>query len=292
MFGVLYSVLLPFFTEDGWIDAKVFLRAGSGDLTGFYHSPWILLLYTPLSYLPLTWGIALAGLSNALGYVYALSVFQGNKIIFFTSYIFLSTVFYGQFEGVIAAGLALMLSQAKRNNAFLVSLGWFIACSKLYLGIPLGLGIWLLFLDRPRQWRTVGWMCVWTLLSFVIWGNWLANLLTQVRAVQVDTGLAYPSWDLIGGIALFLWIPVFFFCRKDLRLWFAAYFLTTPYLQHSSFTLFFLLPLGGIGLLGLVPFVFVVLHPYYLLLIPLRWYIASLWNEIQLRCFDGSRFVR
>ncbi|HEX2621117.1 MAG TPA: hypothetical protein VHL11_13240, partial [Phototrophicaceae bacterium] len=134
-FGFTWAVAYPFLTPYPLVDLKILMRAGSGiDISKFYYAPWILPFFGFLSYLPVSVAGALANLLSMLGFLFAIRIFKGNRILFFVSYPLFYTIYYGQVDGIYAFALAWMYLALQRRDPLQASLAWLLALSKWYIG--------------------------------------------------------------------------------------------------------------------------------------------------------------
>jgi hypothetical protein len=183
VFALTWALLYPLLTSFQAVDLDVFLVAATkGDLTDYYYGPWLLPFYRILGLFTYDIAQMLANVINVLCFLFAINVFKGNKILFFTSYSFLFSIYYGQIDGIHAFGLAWMAVALRKENYFQASLGWFIAIAKFYIGVPLGLGIlWCYGSNRKTQIGVITLVTIFTLLSLLIWPNWHTDLLFRIH---------------------------------------------------------------------------------------------------------------
>jgi hypothetical protein len=278
-FGFIWGIVYPFVTPYPLVDLEILMRGGSGvDMSGFYYAPWSLPFFDLLSRLPIPVAGAIANTLSTLGFLYAIRVFKGNKILFFISYPLLYTLFYVQVDGIYAFALTIMYFALQRKNAPLAALGWLIALTKWYLAIPLGVGLLWYYADHQTRIRVSVILGAAFLASLVIWQNWV--VLWAERLI-VDTPVhpnAINSWQLFGPFVLLLWIPVFLSQKKDYRWWVATWALTSPYLHIHGLTHLLLFSTGIAGWLVQGNYFTGPLNAHYVLIVPLIIYFQS-WRE-------------
>lgn len=249
MFGLMWAILYPVLTPFEPVDLQIFLDAGTGrDLNDFFYAPWSLPFFRLLDLLPLTAAFIIANLLSWAGFLLALNVFKGDKVLFFISYPFLMLTYYGQVDGIYAFGLVLMFLSLRRGNDLLASAGWMIAVVKFYVGIPLGAGLWLYFArDNRSRARIVAMMAAWWLLSLVLWPGWIGDLVTRARATPPNVDFSIDLWRYFGPAVLLLWVPVLLSKRRDYVWWVAAWALTVPYIYVWTLTFLIMMPVGLVG---------------------------------------------
>lgn len=273
---IFYNLVTPF----NAVDLDIFMAAASGrDITGFYYAPWSLPFFYILSQMPYVLARICAGLLTTAGFLYAINVFKGNKILFFTSYALIFTIFYGQVEGVFAAGLAYMYLSLKKEQTFKASLGWLVAITKFHVGLPLGLGLWWMFArDHRTRLQILGLMTAYFAVSLVLWPGWVEDLLTRVRESQIIGFYGFSFWETFGPVLLLFWVPVFLTRTQDYRWWVAAWALTVPHFHVHNLAHVLTFPTMGVGWLGHLAYFTGYDNYAYLMIIPFALYVASFWN--------------
>lgn len=281
VFGLAWAVAYPLMTPFKPVDLEIFLNAGAGrDLTGFYYAPWILPFFRLLDFLPLTLAAIVANVISWAGFLFALNVFKGDKLLMFISYPFLMLTYYGQVDGIYAFGLAAMYLALKRRNDFLASLGWMIAIVKFYVGIPLGLGLLYYFApDNRSRLRVIGLVGVYGLLSLVLWPGWVGDLLARSAEVAPNTAYSMDLWRYTGPAILLLWVPVFLSRKKDFVWWTATWVLTVPYLYVWTLTFLIMLPIGWVGWGVQISYGTGFVLSTFLQIIPLVIYLRCWWRS-------------
>ncbi len=272
-YGILYPFLSPF---DPW-DYEQFILAGTGQsLEKFYYAPWTLPFYAFLGLFPAEIGQVIGFSISAAGFLLALHIFKGNKVLFFLSYPFFFSLYYGQMDGIFAASLAVMVLALRRGSAPVAALAWMMAAGKFYVGIPLGLGVWWCYAANNRvRAQVVALVALLTLVSFVAYPHWLPDLVARARAVAPLRDWSIDLWPVAGPVLLLLWVPVFLSRTRDYRWWVAAWALTVPYLHIHGLLHVLIQPIGPVGWWVQVNFLLPVLfgqglslQSYHLLLIP------------------------
>ncbi|HEX2619377.1 MAG TPA: hypothetical protein VHL11_04495 [Phototrophicaceae bacterium] len=285
-FGFAWAALYPFVSPLPTYDFKVFLSVGRGEIrTDYYYAPWIVPFYTLVGLFPDNVARSIAFVISTAGFLLALNTFKGNKILFFFSYPFLTSIYWGQPDGVFAGSLAIMYLAIKKeektplSSTLVAGFAWFIACAKFHIGIPLGFGIWWLFArDKPVGWRIIGVMAVLGLLSVVVYPGWISAWLERNRALPPDRTFTVDVWDQVGAPIFLLWIPVFLSRTRDYRWWVATWALTVPYLHHHGLTHLLTVPVGPIGWLVDISFFTGLTAATYLLIVPAVVYVLA-WRE-------------
>jgi hypothetical protein len=292
MFGLTWAIIYPLMTPFPPVDLQIFLDAGAGrDLNDFFYAPWSLPFFALLDLLPFTLAAVVANFLSWGGFLFALWVFKGSRLLLFISYPFLMLTYYGQVDGIYAFGLAVMYLALKRDNHLLASIGWMIAIVKFYVGGPLGLGLLVYFAaDHRARLRVVGLMAVYGLLSLVLWPNWIGDLLARAAAVPPNLAYSIDLWRYTGPAILLLWVPVFLSRRKDFIWWTATWVLTVPYLYVWTLTFLILLPIGPVAWGVQVSFVTGFVLSTFLQVIPLVIYLRCWWQSWRTdRLMDGLR---
>ncbi len=270
MWAVFYQIITPFPS----VDLDILMLAGRGpELDGYYYMPWGLPFYGLLSSLPYVAARIIANGLSMLGLVYAVNKLKGNKILLFTSYPFLFAVYYGQMEGVFAAALVYMLFALKRDDVIGASVAFLIAMIKIHVGVLLGLGILLMAASNNTvRFRVLAIVAAWMLVSFILWPNWVPDLMMRLIARTHDQ-LGFQSWLLVGPLALLLWVPFVAWYRPDYRWWAATYALTFPYYNVHYLLHLLIMPTAGVGWIAQLAYFTGYDNYDYLLLIPLLIYL-------------------
>jgi hypothetical protein len=283
-FGFIWAIAYPFMTPYPLVDLEILMRAvSSGNMIGFYYAPWSLPFFKFLSILPVSTAGALVNLLSMCGFLFAIRLFKGNKILFFISYPLFYTIFYGQMDGIYAFGLALMCLALQRKNAPLAAVGWLIALTKWYVAFPLGVGLLWVYADHRLRLQVVGLVSLAFGLSLLIWQNWVMEWAARIQRENPTDLYGISSWELFGPSVLALWIPVLLSRQKDYRWWVATWALTTPYLHIHGLTHVLLFPVGAVGWLVQVNYFTGLIKSHYLLIVPLVVYVMSWLSSIGLR---------
>ena len=196
----------------------------------------------------------------------------------YVSYPFFMLTYYGQVDGVYAFGLALMYVALRKDNTVLASIGWMIAIVKIYVGLPLGLGLCLYF---SKSWRSrakiVALMGIYGLASIFIWQGWIPNLLERSSTNPPNFAFSMDLWQITGPAILVLWIPIALSRRRDFIWWTATWLLTVPYLYVWTLSFFIMLPVGLIIWGVQISFATGFVVSTFLQIIPLIIYLQRWW---------------
>ena len=181
------------------------------------YPPWMIPIFAPFRLMDWRWSLALVN-SLSLVAVALITATQSSKIMW---------------DGLIGAALALftptlwyMLWDGQIDGLVLLS---FLV---LPFSVPMALlrpqiAGWMLITRRRWTLATVGWV----ILSFLIWGNWLTELLDKARGSVIHPtalGWATLGWPILI-IGLIMWVEAF----RDGDPWrlLAAGLLASPYFQ-------------------------------------------------------------
>lgn len=275
-FAYMWAVFFPLLTTYEISDMKIFVDAANGSRY-FYYAPWSLPFFYVVGLLPFRMAAIVAGVISLTGYWWALHVFKGNKVLFFLSFPLGFAMFYGQVDGIFLGGFALAFWALQRNKLILTTVGLVIALVKWYVFGPLAFGLWLLYANRRQKILLIAWLGLFFVLSFVIWDNWILELLDRFRIRSIDSNLSIDLWDFTGAWILALWMPVLLSQKRDLRWWVITWTLTTPYIQIYGLTYILVFPTDGWGwwaqlgyLIGLENRMLLMFMPFALYL--LSWY--------------------
>lgn len=232
----------------------MFLNAAEGDFAGYYYADWFLPVFDLLGRLPFAAGYVVWGLLNLAGLWFALRVFNGPRVLTLVSYQVFYVVYYGNIAGVIVGGLALAWWSLHRERGLLAGVGFFIAATKFQLGVPLGLLIWLL---AETSWytrlRALLVALVGLLASLLIWVDWPVDLYYRLTGAPPYAMGNISLWDVLGPVGILLLLPPLLLpLSRERRLiaWTAAVALAMPYFQQTDLLGLFVLPVGGLPLLG------------------------------------------
>jgi hypothetical protein len=200
---------------------------------------------------------------NIAGVWFAARVFGGSASIALLSYPMLYSVFYGQITGVIVAGLALLWWGLHRHKAWVAGIGILLAAIKWQMGVPLIIALWIM---AEVSWRerlhAVIVPLVVGLASLVVYPLWIIDVLRRLSEQPPVTFGSISLWQYFGALSLLLWLPPLSLpLPKGRRLVAvaAAGALAIPYYQHTGLIALFVLPVGWLGLLGNLGYLYVVL---------------------------------
>lgn len=220
------AVVLPLTGNVGWDFSGAFrVDALSGEYGTITFNPWptYWLLY-PFAILPLRWGGLLWGLTNALGYIYALRRLGGHPLLLAISLPCLWTFIAGQMEGVLTLGFALALTA----SSGWAGLGLVLLSFKPQFGLLPALYILL----TRRDWRLLVVPILVYGLSLLRWGMWIDDWLIGLPFERPGYLANLPNTSLYP-YALVL-IPLLFIFR-ELNLWMIIQTLIFPYFAIYSF---------------------------------------------------------
>lgn len=152
-------------------------------LWAFVNPPWMAIILSPLHTFPQAIG---AAVNAGLNFIVIFLLIYKQKggllpiILVFTSLPFCAVILNGQIEWVPALGFliqnewALPFMLAKPQSGLLAAFDW--------------------FLKSDRKWRYVIIGCGLLGLSFLVWGWWVGDLITNVHLVEEKTA-GYASWS-------------------------------------------------------------------------------------------------
>lgn len=223
----------------------------SPDFTNYLYGYWLLPAFQLLSLLPLPVGYLVMACANIAGIGWAARVFRGNLFIALLSYQMLSVLWYGNIVGIIVGGLALMQWSMRRQKWALAGIGWTIAAAKMQLGLPLGLAIWLIEGRHPRPLLI---LLLAVAASLALYPGWPLDTIGTVDTANTSGNISL--WQWVGPLALLLWLRL----PRTLPEITATLALTSPYFQQGDLLMLLVLPIGWVGLLGNIGFLFAVLE--------------------------------
>ena len=225
-----------------------------GDFSEWHYAHWFLPVFSALEALPGESGFALWSLANIAGIFCALRVFGGRVAGVMLSYQMLYALFYGQIIGVILGGLALFWWGMARRRWDVAGFGLLVACTKYQVGVPFGLTLWLLAdVTWRERLRILAVPTGVALLSLVVYPLWPLDALDYHRQNPPGDWGSISLWRWIGPLALLLWIPPVVLHLSPARRVIAVIAtsaLALPYFQQGDLLALFVLPVGGLGLLG------------------------------------------
>ena len=223
----------------------------SPDFTNYLYGYWLLPVFQLLSLLPLPVGYLVMACGNIAGIWWAVRVFRGNLFIALLSYQMLSVLWYGNIVGIIVGALALMQWSMRRQKWALAGIGWAIAAAKMQLGLPLGLAIWLIEGRHPRPLLI---LLLAVAASLALYPGWPLDTIGTVDTANTSGNISL--WQWVGPLALLLWLRL----PRTLSEITATLALTSPYFQQGDLLMLLVLPIGWVGLLGNVGFLFAILE--------------------------------
>ena len=199
------------------------------------------------------------------------------------TYGMLSSLYLGQFSGVLVGGLALLWWGLAHGRWNVAGIGLILAASKYHTG---ALPALILILCSDTSWgqrlRVLPIPAAVCLSSFAFYGFWPLNVLATYQNNPPNAWGNISPWHWIGPFALLIWIPPFI-VRMDWRERIIALFATTPlgvpYFQHTDLVMLGVMPIGWLSLLGNLGFLKQLLgmeEQPYLMTLPLVVYLATL----------------
>ena len=235
-------------------DFRGHMAAGHGDLTYFFYPNWFIPFYAGLAALPFPVAYCTINLINLVGIWFACRVFNGNGAIALSSYQTLHVMYYGQTTGILLGGLALMYWAMERKRYWLAGAALVIALIKYQTGIPLILALWLTDISPFREKLRIAVIPIAVMVvSLLVYGLWPIDLIHRLQNAPPVAVNNVVLWQWIGPLVLVLWLPVIFLPLSRNRRIIAVAATTAlaiPYLLHNDLLLLFMLPVGGLGLLG------------------------------------------
>jgi hypothetical protein len=261
-------------------DFYTYRLAGEGDFSLYYYGYWFVPIFTLLAALPGPWDYLLWGGLTIVSVFGAARLFGGKTAVVLLTYQMLYTLFYGQFMGVLAGGLALLWWGMAHRRWSLAGLGMLIAVTKLHTGALLSLFLWL-SADVPwrERWRVLAVPVLGALLSLWLYPAWPLLLLQALQTTPPESSGSLTLWRWLGPVSLLLWLPPLllpFSREKRLILLVATAALAIPYFQQTDLLALFMLATGWLPLLGNFGFLFLnygwQLLPW-LVVIPLAVYL-------------------
>ncbi len=224
-----FAIFAPFIDSSGYDFYSTFRVA---TLTGNYgQNTWnpypAYWLLTPFSLLPPQIGFLFWNLLAAMGFIVAIRQLNGRFLPFALSLPCFWLLYVGQFEGVVALGLALGLAAPP----LWAGLGLVL----LALKPQIGLFAILFILLRRRDVKLLLIPAVVFLLSLLYWGWWPLEWLDSIignRATGYSANISLWPYSLV-------LLPLLFFKRSSLRLWLIVQSLIVPYFAVYSLAILY-----------------------------------------------------
>lgn len=256
--GVALGLLIFFTPHPEWhLDLELF-RSQAPILRYPAHAYWLFSLLgavpEPVAYV----GLSLATIA---GLYLALQAFGGTHWKVFTSFAFAWILFYGQLDGLVAAGLGMAWWALRRQRPILQGAGLVLASLKPQLSLP---AIALLWWWSPSRFKSLwipGLVLGGSLLTSGFWlPGWLGVLQDVDHLVLLSRNLSL--WPMIGWWVMLIW-PVILALRlpreRKLAAVLAGTSLTSPYFPLPSVVVVLVLAIPwwiwGIAQLPLFSFV-------------------------------------
>lgn len=265
-------------------DLQNYLKAGQGDPSFYYYGYWMLPLFSALATLPVSIQLPLFFSANILATWWAARVFGGRPALAVLNYQLLYGVYYGQFTGIILAGLALFQWGLATRRWTLAGIGLLTACTKFQLGVPFAAALWLLS-DAPWPGRLKALILPSIIggLSLAFYPLWPLEVLQRILVTNPPNDWGSISlWRWIGPAALLLWLPTLLLPmsrERRLVMVIATTALAFPYFQQADLIALYILPVSWLSLLGNIGFLFVS-HAWYALqavvIVPLVAYVGMI----------------
>ena len=266
-------------------DFDTYLNASINAFDEFYYAYWSVPLFDLLRAIPVPYLAYLIWTAlNIAGIFFAARVFGGSAVIALLSYQMLFNTFYGQITGVIIAGLALVWWGLHRDRPLVVGVGMLLAAIKWQMGLPLILMLWLLAETSWRvRWQALILPAVISLLSLVAYPLWPLAVIQRLGAQPPSYHGSIALWHSFGALSLLLWLPPLGLPlprTQRLVALTAAAALAVPYFQHTGLLALYALPIGWLGLIGNLGYVYVFTGESGLWVVALMPLIAYAWALI------------
>jgi hypothetical protein len=265
-------------------DYYVYIETAHGNLRQFYYPDWILPLFWLLAQLPPLVGFAIWSALNILCLFFAARVFGGRAALMLLTFQFFYSLFLGQINGLLIGALALGWWGMAHQKRLLAGFGFWLACTKVQIGLPFGLLLWL---AADADWRTrlrvLVLPALLSLASLALFPDWPFHLVERIREYAPYDWGSISLWPALGPAALlFLLPPLALPLEKSRRLLAlaAAVPLALPYFQSADLLVLYVLPVGWLpltlGNLGFLFFVYEFQALRLLWIIPLLVYVSAL----------------
>jgi Glycosyltransferase family 87 len=243
-------------------DFRIYLGTAQGNFSYYYYGQqyyyyygyWLVPIFIGLAKLPLNLSYVLWCAINILAVFFAARVLGGNVPMAVLSYQMLYSLYYGQIDGIIVGGLALVWWGLVNQKWNIAGLGIALASAKYQLGFTGSLFLMLLadvsWKDRLRV-LVVPILVV--LASLILFPYWPLQVLNTLRTNPPNDEGSISLWRWLGPSVLLLWIPPLLLnLTRERRLLalVAVTGLTLPYFQQADLLFLLALPIGWIGLLG------------------------------------------
>ncbi len=272
-------------------DYSVYIETAHGNLRQFYYPDWILPLFWLLAQLPPLVGYALWSALNIFCLFFVARVFGGRAALVLLTFQFFYSLFLGQINGLLIGALALAWWALAHRRWHLAGLGFWLACTKVQIGLPFGLLLWLAAdADRRARLRVLILPVLLTLASLLLFPDWPIHLIERIRAYAPWDWGSLSLWPVLGPAALlFLLPPLLLRMEKSRRFsaLAAASPLALPYYQSADLLALYVLPVGWLppmlGNLGFLFFVYGFRALRLLWVIPLLIYLEALFPLLSKR---------
>jgi hypothetical protein len=253
-FAITLAIGIWYIGIDPAFDFEHHVAVAHGVYHHFFYAEWIVPLYQFLALFPFTVGYTILGLMGMAGVWFASRVFNGRTPLLLFSYQLLYCLFYGQVLGVILGGLGLMWWGITQRRLTLAGIGFMIALCKYQVGVPMGLALLLVSdLNWHQRFHVVLIPAIAALASLILNPLWPFLLVERMLTEPPDTLGSLAPWRWIGPSALLFWLPpILVPLKREHRLVAvaAASALGFPYFQQTDLLVLFMLPVGGLPLLG------------------------------------------
>ena len=277
-----------------------------GDLIAFrnypeelWHPYWAKWLFSLLTFPPEIIAYIALSIISILSFYFASQVFEGRTWVIFLSFPFSWTLYYGQIDSIVIAGLALAFWALKSERGFWMGVGFVLASIKPQLALPLALTIYYWSSDRIRALIVP---VIVFIISLIQWGFWIPDWVLQLFNTEYLTSLSrnMSLWTVIGPFVFLAWIPVVF---VDLPRWRKVILIaattaaTMPYFPLPSLVLLLVMPVPAwVWALSFLPaigmlFTFDV-YGVVSLLVPPAIYIWAVWPSLQPVIQKGMGYLR
>jgi len=261
LFGLIIGYVVAFMFMPTGFDILYYYVPALRGAKPMYYPYWGYWIFAPLKLVPFKVNYLLLVMILLFGSLLALRSTGGNPWYFLLSFPFIWVLWYGQAEGLVVLGIAVMWWASTHDDSLWFGVGFALAILKPHITLPAAIVMWW----RLRTWdlrlKALWLVTLFVFLSVLFFGwkwpiQWISNIVTTGFQHSYNNG---SLWVWMGEWALLLWLPFLLLMPKNfqgrIRVALAISMLTMPYVPpYSQLSLYLFSMPFGIWLVGMLPF--------------------------------------
>ena len=261
LFGLTIGYIVAFMLMPTGFDILYYYVPALQGEKPMYYPYWAFWIFAPLRIVPYKENYLLLILLLLFGSLLALQWTGGNPWYFLLSFPFIWVLWYGQAEGLVVLGVAVMWWASTHNRPWWFGVGLALASLKPHIVFPAAVVMWWALRTWSSRFKALWLVALLVFLSLLFFGwRWPAQWIQEMIITGFQHSYNNGSlWVWMGPWALLLWLLFLFRMPKPfqsrVRVALAISMLTMPYVPpYSQLSLYLFSMPFGMWLLGMLPF--------------------------------------